>query len=160
MHILGKQKVSYTLCYPEIAHYSDHFAVLELLTEAGADVNARGEWGVHRLYTAAAAGNTADVKFLLECGVNPSIRTDFGWAPLHWAAHNGELDCVRLLMEYRADLSTISDQSTTPLDQARIGHQEDIADILVKAGAKTADEVYKERGGRRATYYEDQDYGH
>jgi len=134
--------------------------VLRILRDHGANPNVTGQWGVHRIYNAAAWGNAEDVAFLLSCGVDPSIRTDFGWAPLHWAAHNGQLSCVRLLMDAGADINTLSDQNTTPLDQARQGCQNDIAAILQRAGALTADEVYRSRRDAQVTYYDqDGQYG-
>ena len=114
---------------------------MRLLRKAGANPNEQGPLGVTRLYEEAAGGHLDNVRFLLAEGVNPSIQTQFGWAPLHWAAHNNHLSVVLELLRYKADLNPMSDQSTTPLDMARRAKRDLIAQILLDAGAKTAQEV-------------------
>ena len=114
---------------------------MQLLRKAGANPNEQGPLGVTRLYEEAAGGHLENVRFLLAEGVNPSIQTEFGWAPLHWAAHNNHLDVVLELLRYKADPNPMSDQSTTPLDMARRAKRDLIAQILLDAGAKTAQEL-------------------
>ncbi|KAE8146616.1 ankyrin repeat-containing domain protein [Aspergillus avenaceus] len=122
----------------------EHSPVLEVLRNAGADTNTQRMHGETDLYSAAAAGKLATVRFLLNQGVNPSLQTDFGWAPLHWAAADGHLSCVEELLKAGAELDPVSDQSKSPLDMAIENNQQKVIKVLRDAGAKTALEVLNE----------------
>jgi len=64
---------------------------------------------------------------------------------------------VKLLVEAGAELSPVSDQNSTPLDKAREMGEEHIAEYLVKAGAKTAVEVFNRMRAKSVTYSDDND---
>lgn len=119
---------------------------MEMFTARGVDLDMFDPNGGTILYWASCAGDIELVQFLLESGANPSQQTRYDWAPLHYAAHNGFLDCLLALLDAGAELSPMSDQSKTPLDMAIRGKQNHIANILRAKGAKTAQEVYAERG--------------
>lgn len=125
---------------------------MSMFVKAGVDLNVIEPNGGPKLYWASCAGDINLVQFLLKNGADPSRRTLYDWAPLHYAAHNGRLDCVLALLDAKAELSPISDQSKTPLDMAIQGKQRYIAKLLKERGAKTAQELYAERGSNFSRY--------
>ncbi|MEM1012505.1 MAG: ankyrin repeat domain-containing protein [Planctomycetota bacterium] len=69
--------------------------VAEALLSAGADVNARCEYGTTPLHMAASWGQLALVEYLLKEGADPACRDDDGNTPLDLARANftrGERD--------------------------------------------------------------------
>ena len=74
--------------------------VVEILLEAGADVNTLDRRGATPLHHAAGEGRGDIVRLLLARGANPSYRDD-GWeaTPLDWAQHRGGEEVVRILKE-------------------------------------------------------------
>ena len=71
--------------------------IMELLIEAGADVNARGNNGVTALHLAAYYGNDRSVAFLLEKGADIHAMNDYGRNPLGSALHTNHEDCAAIL---------------------------------------------------------------
>jgi ankyrin repeat protein len=68
--------------WAEAIRSSGHRAVLQVLTQFRANVNATGNDGVSPLYIAAAGGDYDMVKRMLEFGTNPSIETAYSWTPI------------------------------------------------------------------------------
>jgi len=74
-----------------------HEAVVRLLLEQGADVEAKINDGWTALHEAARGGHEAVVRLLLEKGADVEAKTDDGWKALHRAAGGGHEAVVRLL---------------------------------------------------------------
>ena len=74
---------------------------------AGADLNAKNEWG------------------------------DGESTPLHYAAFNGRKEIAELLIAKGADVNANSDNGETPLGLAIRGKHTEVADLLSKHGRKT-----------------------
>ena len=82
---------------------SNHETCLNLLLEAGADVNIIDD-GHHALTTAASHGHDTCVSLLLEAGANVNI-IDHGDHALTTAASHGHDKCLSLLLETGADVN-------------------------------------------------------
>src|SRR5205823_13294728 len=68
--------------------------------DAGADVNARNEYGVTALWIAASKGKPAVVGLLLDRGADPNARDGIWYeTPLSLAVGGGHDEAVRLLLK-------------------------------------------------------------
>ena len=114
-------------------------AIVSLLVQAGADVNAPGYFGGSPLV--AAAGRTSDpamIVALVEAGAElnvwrQGIHSPYGWSPLHAAAHENPNPAVTAaLIEAGADIHARQNDGPTPLHDA--GTAEVVA-LLLAAGA-------------------------
>ena len=79
-------------------------SIVEMLSSAGADVNALDIVGASPLYLACEKGKTEFVKLLLRRGANPNVRTK-GTYPLHAAYRAENYDVIKLLLDYKADVN-------------------------------------------------------
>lgn len=80
---------------------------LELLIEAGADVNLRlPQTGATPLMTVTRSGcNSNAVRLLIEAGAEIEGRDEKGMTPLMHAARSGEVNCVNALLRAGADVA-------------------------------------------------------
>jgi ankyrin repeat protein len=77
-----------------------HVEILQLLIEAGADVERESRDGWTALTRADAEGQAECVEILLRAGADPTTRTRHGFARLHRAARLGRpVDCERFLAD-------------------------------------------------------------
>ncbi|GMF33648.1 unnamed protein product [Phytophthora lilii] len=74
-----------------------------LLSEFGAELEARDEAGNPPLLAACFQGNFECVKFLLQSAVSLSAVNENGDSALHLAAWDGSISCVMILREYGVD---------------------------------------------------------
>src|SRR5262249_7912466 len=92
-----------------LAAASGNARTVELLVNAGADVNTAGRGGETALMTAARAGRAEAVGVLLTHGANPNAREETrGQTALMWAAAEGHADIVQLLVKHGADVRAVS----------------------------------------------------
>ena len=114
-------------------------AIVSLLVQAGADVNAQGYFGDTPLV--AAAGRTNDpamIVALVEAGAelnvwSQGIHSPYGWSPLHSAAHENSNPAVTAaLIEEGADTHTRQNDGPTPLHDAAT---REVVALLLAAGA-------------------------
>jgi ankyrin repeat protein len=133
-------------------------AVLKLLLDAGADVNAAETVAGETALIWAALENHADaVTLLVRRGANPNGRSKesaytrlrFGdgivarptvlprghWTPLMYAARQNAIDAARALADAGADLNLTDPDGTTALVFAIINGHFDLARLLVEKGA-------------------------
>lgn len=80
-----------------------HLEIVELLTEAGVDVNDRHITGFSALDIAASMGHFRVVKYLAEHGAELDARDPFGETPLVKAVQNCHLPVIKLLLELGSD---------------------------------------------------------
>lgn len=73
---------------------------IELLIQAGAQIDARGDMSYTALATAVARGNVAAAKALLAHGASPHIRTEFGKSPCESALSEGTSEMKELFRAY------------------------------------------------------------
>ncbi|MFH1921664.1 MAG: ankyrin repeat domain-containing protein, partial [Planctomycetota bacterium] len=74
-----------------------HKEIVELLVQAGADVNAANQWGVTPIYFAAAWGHKEVAMFLIDRGADVHVKAHDGETPLQVAKRKGHEEVVQLL---------------------------------------------------------------
>ena len=97
-------------------------AVIIALLDAGADLNARTEYGGSTpLHLAAALNNNpAVITALLDAGTDLNVRDKTGDIPLHWAARfNNNPAVIIALLDAGADLSARNEEGKVPWDYAK-----------------------------------------
>jgi hypothetical protein len=112
----------------------DNVAMVELLVEAGLDVNTpcndRNSEGP--LSDAARKGCVEVAQWLLEHGAKVGVGDGKYWTPLSSAAVSGSLEMVRLLLEHGADVHT---SFGFPPEKPRMPRRGDMAELLRSYGA-------------------------
>jgi hypothetical protein len=119
--------------------------MLEILLNAGADINAEDVAARTALHISVAEGHLEASRFLLSR--EPALharRTKSGNTPLHRAAAYGFPNIAALLLSHHADLGACNAAGATALHRAaRWGHSS-VALVLLRAGASAA---AADRGG-------------
>lgn len=136
-----------------------HVALVNMLLDYGANVNARTRNGITPLHEAVMHHETRAVKLLLAGGANADVVYANGHSPLHWAVIRGYEDIARLLLAGRAAVNARSRAGRTALHWAAIKDRREIAQLLLDYGAdmhardelgRTAEDWAKEKKGRDA----------
>jgi len=84
-------------------HYAatgGHLAVMELLLDQNAYIDASSPNGSTPLMMAARYGTPAAVKLLLEAGADPSIRNQLGLTAIDFANRANRMDSAELITEF------------------------------------------------------------
>jgi RNA polymerase sigma factor (sigma-70 family) len=102
------------------ATYNDDMALVELLLERRAEVDARTRTGQTPLHLAVQLDYRAIVARLLAGAANPNAATDLGLTPLHYAVILGRPGLAQALLAAGADDSIADMHGRTPLDWARL----------------------------------------
>lgn len=110
-------------------------AVLKALLSHGARVDTSTTDGRTALWFAVWTHNRAGVRLLLKEHSNPNIEGDQAGSPLRMAIQGKDQAIVRLLLAHYAD-PNLSDDGETPLATAIREHQLEIADLVLRSGAK------------------------
>jgi cytohesin len=139
-----------------IAARAGHIEAVKQHIDAGADVNAKNNYGKTPLdlafgetadflrkhggkhstiNTAATAGDAEAVKEFLAAGADVNAKDDNGWTPLHYAAGNGHKEVAELLIAKDADVNAKTDIGRTPLHAAAYSGHKEIAELLIANGA-------------------------
>ena len=114
-------------------------AIVSLLVQAGAEVNALDNSGGSPLH--AAAGSTDDpamIVVLAEAGAElnvwrPGVHSPYGWTPLHLAVDRNRNPAVAAaLLEAGADVHARQEDGPTPLHDAATA---EVVALLLEAGA-------------------------
>ncbi|KAG8240318.1 hypothetical protein J437_LFUL000793 [Ladona fulva] len=118
------------------AAFADSVACIEVLLEAGTDVNTGLSEGYTPLYYAVVINAIECVKTLLKAGANPNILDGFTQPPLHLAASYGFSECLRVLLEAGADVKARYGVSNdTALHMAAQDGNAECVNLLLQAGA-------------------------
>jgi len=115
-------------------------ANVDLLLEAGADVDARNKRGETPLMVAAQRGQRAAAVALLAGGAEVNAQGEEGLTALHWAVDQGTPEVVELFLEAGADVHAQNANGATPLfglERRRSGALQEpaVLDLLLGAGA-------------------------
>lgn len=118
----------------ELATHRRYHKIIELLVDAGVDVNYRDQQDETALHIAARFGYSECAEILLKApGVNPEIaEKTFGWTPLFIACVDGHLPVVELLIAAGADPSKSDASGWTPQEHAALRGHIDIARKLAQ----------------------------
>ncbi|MGC9317098.1 MAG: ankyrin repeat domain-containing protein, partial [Armatimonadota bacterium] len=106
--------------------------LIEMLIDAGADVNAIDGEGMAPLH---CAGHD-EAMVLIDHGTDIDAIDGSGNTPLHRAARRGDLDAAGLLISAGAQLNIANDDDRTPLAVAEAGRHEAVAETLRGFGAR------------------------
>jgi ankyrin repeat protein len=99
---------------------------IQLLLDAGAEINRLDQWGSSALCNAAHHGANDVIALLLNRGADINLGH-----PLGSAAINGQLETVKLLLAAGAEINAIEKECDTALAQASFpGHTQVIAYLL------------------------------
>ena len=98
-------------------------ACLELLRDAGTNLDAANRHGMTPLHYAAGGGDAKIVSLLVEFGVNVNAEAEFHGTPLHLAAKSSSpignaTACVEVLLAAGASVNARNGESETPWDVA------------------------------------------
>ena len=111
---------------------------------------------LENIFEAIERGNIEIVKWHLSAGVDVNVKDGIGVTPLHFAVLGGHKELAELLIANGADVNLRSSmvvktedgsdgeqaaQEITALDRAIGGKHMEVADLLRKHGAKTAEEL-------------------
>jgi ankyrin repeat protein len=130
----------------------ENHALVEILINAGANVNKANDDGWTPLLKAIIHGNEYIVELLLETKADVNKADSNGMTPLCHAVLNKDKDIVELLLNAKADVNTPNAKadvnkrdiySTTPLHLAVINGGKDIVKLLLKAGANVNTKDYQ-----------------
>ena len=120
-----------------------HIKAIKQHLAAGTNVNAKdvNEWTT--LHHAALHGQKETIEILIaeDAEVNVWARIN---TPLHYAVQYGEKEILELFISKGAHVNPKDYGPKIPLDRAVAFNQPEIADLLRKHGAKTAEELKAE----------------
>ncbi len=114
-------------------------ALIQVLFDAGADVNERDAAGQTPLMSAAHAANSRTLDRLLMLGADTTARDNDGLLALHWAAFGGDPASVAVVLggikHHRGEMATIDDAQNrfgvTPLIlAAELNHPRLVASLI------------------------------
>lgn len=118
-----------------LATKSNYYRIVQLLVDAGVDINYQNEQGETALHVAAHFGHEECAAILLDGSKDQKINVElaektYGWTPLFVACVDGYMNLVKLLLSKGAD-STKTDQSGYfPQEHAALRGHLDIAKYL------------------------------
>ncbi|KAL9468319.1 hypothetical protein ACSS6W_010013 [Trichoderma asperelloides] len=118
-----------------IASYYGHCAIVKLLVEKGANIEAETKNGRTPLSFAAEHGYEAIVKLLVEKGANIEAKRGIGRTPLVLAAERGHDAIVKLLVEKGANMEEKGRIGETALLFVAERGSEALVKLLVEKGA-------------------------
>ena len=120
-----------------IAVQGGHVDMAEFLIAQGADVNAsHPQLGCTPLHGAAEEGKAEMAKFLLSKGAKTNATDITGATPLHGAAGSGRAEVAGVLIAGAADVNARDRKGRTPLAVALERQNNEVVELLRKAGAK------------------------
>jgi ankyrin repeat protein len=92
--------------------------IVELLLNAGADVNGIDKYGATALHAAAMMDHDQIASLLIARKADVEAARPAGWTPLHNAAHYGATEVAKLLLAAGANADAKDEKGMTPLNLA------------------------------------------
>jgi hypothetical protein len=120
-----------------IACHGGRYACIEVLADAGADLNLRlaDELGTTPAMFCCIHGHVNCLALMGDRGADLSRTSNIDQNTAHVASQNGQLKCLQLLGKRGVDLSKKDVDGHTPLDHARLFNQLECIDYLLSVGA-------------------------
>ena len=113
-----------------------HADVVEVLIDAGADIETKNVDGRSPLHLASVSGPLTTVKMLVEAGADVRATDDYGDTCLISATYNGHTDTVRYLVCLpEVDLNHQGSGNHTALHVAASRKHSEVVQVLIDAGA-------------------------
>ena len=133
-------------CTALLAAAEKHPDVVEVLIDAGADVEVKDTAGRSPLLLACRSGALAVVRVLVKAGAGVCVADNEGNTCLALASANGHTETVRtLLCMPEVDVNQSNTRGLTPLHGAVLKNHPDMVQVLIDAGADIEakdDEMY------------------
>jgi ankyrin repeat protein/thiol-disulfide isomerase/thioredoxin len=130
----------------QYAAAAGHLAVIKVLIENDAAVDARDTQGRTPLMWAASKGQVEAVKALLDAGAEIAAATLSGWTPLHYASSESQPAAVKLLIERGAPTDARNSAGNTPAQVAPVVAPGPAESSTAPAGAAKPIDALNERG--------------
>ena len=111
-------------------------AIVRLLVERGADVNAKNNSLKTPLMVAASTGNVEIVKYLIDNKADINILDSYNYNALCYAINSENAELVKLLIDKGADANYPIKKNLFPIELAQNKRNKDIISTLKNAGAK------------------------
>jgi len=115
------------------AAMGDYIDVVQVLIEAGADINKGDADGWVPLHWAVGAGMENVVMLLIDAGANINPKDESGMTPLHHAAQDGNERVVKVLIESGADIQEADNDGLFPMHRATLMGHENVAKLFKDA---------------------------
>lgn len=120
--------------------------IVEMLVNAGVDINWQDRTGETALHIAARFGHDECARVLLkgtpEQKADPELaEKSFAWTPLHIAAVDGHLAVAQLLVDAGADVHRLDSSGWTAREHAALRGHLPIARLLLAHSTRDADDV-------------------
>lgn len=152
-----------------IATKANSKAIVQMLVEAGVDINWQDKTGETALHIAARFGHDECARVLLEGTAEQKAdielaENSFAWTPLHIAAVDGHLSVAQLLVEAGADVDKLDSSGWTAKEHAALRGHLPIAHLLAAhsrnrdgedAATSSSDESSPESAAREVASLED-----
>lgn len=118
-----------------LAAKNGKLAVIELLLEKGANVNAKGYANLTALHYACRFDMLEVTHHLVNnAGADINAGDEVDNKPLHEAARMGNLKCVEVLLQKGADLEVKNKLGSTPFQLACLNARSALVEVLLKRG--------------------------
>ena len=102
-----------------LACYGNHVEIVQLLAEAGANVNISNNYQQTPLRTASVRGFNSIISILKHHGADVNALDKWNITPLFMAVRGGHVETVELLLSLGADKTIANLYGKTPIDEAR-----------------------------------------
>ena len=114
----------------------EHTDIVQVLMDAGADIDTQNNEGWSPLHSACGSGALDVVKMLVRAGAKVSATNDEGETCFNRAARCGHTEIVRYLAGLpEVDVNHRGPDNHTALDDAIVNEETDVVQVLIDAGA-------------------------
>ncbi|KAI6781787.1 Glycerophosphodiester phosphodiesterase-like protein [Emericellopsis cladophorae] len=136
-----------------IATKANYTVIVEMLVQAGVDVNWRDATGETALHVAARFGHDECAAVILKGSETTKadlsiVENTYAWTPLHVAAVDGHLSVAKLLVDAGADVSKLDSSGWTAKEHAALRGHISIAKLLAQ---HTSEEQIAAKAGGSAS---------
>jgi hypothetical protein len=120
-----------------IALKNGHLQTLELLLNAGLNIEARDNNGETLLHYAARTEGLASIELLCQRGAHLQAKNNSGWCALHIAADVGNLEAIRCLILHGCDIDVRDKDGGSWLFLLHKTHYSEVTKFLVAANTRS-----------------------